>query len=208
MATENLRHQIGDNPNENTHDYDDYEDDYEDEDEYDDYIEDSSMKGRMLRWRAAIARHGFWSLAVAISPASLYLVDIFFLRSAERASARPSWFLTPLINRDVHFVLSSVLMSLSSWFAWAENGLPQNPRLFASRLVGYTALSLAWDPIVFGWGAINVGLFVCVLRGLLAIAISNMIKRQNDTAGEFIFRTCGMMDSMHLFQCSLDLLVQ
>ncbi|KAF7112750.1 hypothetical protein RHSIM_RhsimUnG0195400 [Rhododendron simsii] len=85
MATENLRHRIGDdrntiNPTKNIDEI--YDDDYEDE--YDDYVEDtSSMKGRMLRWKATIARHGFLSLAAAILPASLHLVDVFFLRSAE-----------------------------------------------------------------------------------------------------------------------------
>ncbi|KAG5530812.1 hypothetical protein RHGRI_025699 [Rhododendron griersonianum] len=162
MATENLRHRIGDDstiidPNENNHDiYKDYDEDNDNEDEYEDYIEETSMRGRMLRWRAAIARHGFSSLTVAVLPASLHLVDVFFLRSAERASARPSWFLTPWIM-DAHFVLSSLVMGLSSWFAWAENGPPPKPTLFASRLLGFTALSLAWDPIVFGWGAVHLG---------------------------------------------------
>ncbi|KAI8537547.1 hypothetical protein RHMOL_Rhmol09G0032600 [Rhododendron molle] len=166
MATENLRHRIGDdcniiNPTENideTYD-DDYEDDYEDE--YDDYVEDtSSMKGRMSRWKAAIARHGFLSLAAAILPASLHHVDVFFLRSAERASAHPSWLLTRWIT-DAHFVFPSLVVGLGTWFAWAENGPPRNPTAFAVWFLAYTALSLAWDPVVFGWGAVKLGMFVC-----------------------------------------------
>lgn len=212
MATENLRHRIGDdstiiNPNENNHDiYKDYDEDNDNEDEYEDYIEETSMRGRMLRWRAAIARHGFSSLAVAVLPASLHLVDVFFLRSAERASARPSWFLTPWIM-DAHFVLSSLVMGLSSWFAWAENGPPPKPTLFASRLLGFTALSLAWDPIVFGWGAVHLGPHVCMLRSFLAIDIECTIRRQNRTAGEFIFGACGVMGIIHLLNCSLGLLL-
>ncbi|XP_058181541.1 uncharacterized protein LOC131299961 [Rhododendron vialii] len=205
MATESLRHRIGDDstiidPNENT------DDDNDNEDEYEDYIEETSMRGRMLRWRAAIARHGFLSLAIAVLPASLHLADVFFLRSAERASARPSWFLTPWIM-DANFVFSSLVMGLGSWFAWAENGPPPKPTLFASRLLVYTALSLAWDPIVFGWRAVHLGPHVCMLRGFLAVAIAGTIRRQNRNAGDFIFGACGVMGVIHLFHCSLDLLL-
>ncbi|KAG5530803.1 hypothetical protein RHGRI_025693 [Rhododendron griersonianum] len=209
MATENLRHRIGDdwniiNPTENIdeiYDDNDYEDDYED-----DYVEDtSSMKGRMSRWKAAIARHGFLCLAAAILPASLHLVDVFFLRSAERASAHPSWLLTRWIT-DAHFVFSSLVIGLSTWFTWAENGPPRNPTAFAVRFLAYTALSLAWDPVVFGWGAVKLGMFVCGMRALLALGIGCSIKRLNGTAGELIFRATEL-GSTHLFRCTLYLLL-
>ncbi|XP_058181101.1 uncharacterized protein LOC131299529 [Rhododendron vialii] len=212
MATESLRHRLGDdstitNPNENNHDiYKEYDDDNDNEDEYEDYIEETSMRGRMLRWRAAIVRHGFLSLAIAILPASLHLVDVFVLRSAERAAARPSWFLTPWIT-DAYFVFSSLVMGLGSWFAWAENGLPPKPMLFASKLLVYNALSLAWDPIVFGWGAVHLGPQICMLRGFLVVAIAGTIRRQNHTAGEFVFGACGVIGGIHLFHSSLDLLL-
>ncbi|KAF7112760.1 hypothetical protein RHSIM_RhsimUnG0195200 [Rhododendron simsii] len=160
----------------------------------------------MLRWRAAIARHGFLSLAIAILPASLHLADVFFIRSAGRATARPSWFLTPLDNGRAFRLLVScygprLLVCVGGkWAACKTHAFRiQAPRLYR--------LESSVGPIVFGWGAVHLGPHVWMLRGFLAVAIARTIRRQNRTAGEFIFRACGVMGGIHLFQCCLDLLL-
>ncbi|GFY87651.1 hypothetical protein Acr_05g0012900 [Actinidia rufa] len=75
---------------------------------------------------------------------------------------------------DVNFIGMSLIVGVCTWqLAWTEIGFRRMPMAPVALYLGFMALSLAWDPIVFGLGAIKIGLLVSLARAvrLLASAI-------------------------------------
>ncbi|KAF7114648.1 hypothetical protein RHSIM_RhsimUnG0080000 [Rhododendron simsii] len=156
----------------------DDEDDYDDEDDVEEIF-------RAARWRAAIARCGFWTLALAVAtPVSLHCIEIFYLRSPKSAASKPSWY--PATILDVISVLLSLLISLSFWFGWAEKGVIRRPKEVAVVYTLYLSLTLASDQIVFAHGAIKSGIAISFARYLLGEKLSNMLKELNETASKVV----------------------
>ncbi|KAH7851541.1 hypothetical protein Vadar_013127 [Vaccinium darrowii] len=139
---------------------------------------------RMKRWRAAIRRLGIWSLALAVAgPVSVHLLDMFLFRSAERALNKNKapwsyghWFL------DAIYVYSSVILSLCCWFCWAERDLSidgfvdrkLDPAKLLRFYLGFIVLNVAWEPIVFEFGAFKAGLLATMMKTWFAGAIAWM----------------------------------
>ncbi|KAH7851226.1 hypothetical protein Vadar_008826 [Vaccinium darrowii] len=147
-------------------------------------------RNEMKRWRAAIRRLGIWSLALAVAgPASLHLLDIFLFHSAERALNKAAWSYGPWFT-DAICAYISVMLSLCCWFCWAEWDLsdvgifarkPDPARLLRFYL-GYIVLNVAWEPIVFEFGAFKLGLLVSVMKTWIAGEIAIMLFNLNVTA--------------------------
>ncbi|KAG5541623.1 hypothetical protein RHGRI_021452 [Rhododendron griersonianum] len=179
MATENLLDRRGDADHTRIeNDINDSDDDYYDDDD----VEEISRAGR---WRAAIARCGFWTLALAVAaPASLHYIEIFYLRSPQSVVSKPSWF--PKKSMDAASVFLSLLISLSFWFGWAEGGVIRRPKEVAVECILYLTLTLAWDQIVFEHGAKKFGLAIGFARYLVAEQLSNVLKELNRTASRLV----------------------
>lgn len=201
MTTENLRRRIPDGPNGGNTVEDD--DEYDNEDYYD--SDDDNGKERSIehRLRAAITRRGWLSLVIAVGgPASLHLIDIFYFRSAERTYAKPNWYATPWMM-DAVMLLSSLMISLSSWFTWAEseNGFLRKPTTVAFLYLGYFGLSVAWDPITFGLGAIEIGILVTLMRVVFVFAIGYMLHDLNCDVGHLVMDAGGVL-CLFVFRCT------
>ncbi|KAH7852461.1 hypothetical protein Vadar_025039 [Vaccinium darrowii] len=141
-------------------------------------------KNRIKRWRAAIRRLGIWSLVLAVAgPVSLHLLDMFLFRSPERAMNKNKvawsyghWFF------DFINAYTSVVLSLCCWFCWAERDLSidgfvdrkLNPAKLLRFYLGFIVLNVAWEPIVFEFGAFKAGLLACVMKTWFAGAIAGM----------------------------------
>ncbi|KAI8574725.1 hypothetical protein RHMOL_Rhmol01G0376600 [Rhododendron molle] len=144
----------------------------------------SKTKGRRPR-RTATAIRGLRSLAIAVAlPLSLHLAAVAFLHSAHTASAKhPTWFRS--LALETVFVGLPALMGFCAWLFWVNGGFHRRPMALAFFL-SYLALSLAWDPIVFGWDAPWVGLVVS-LAMLGALTACRMIfKEVNPIAGDLV----------------------
>lgn len=146
----------------------------------------SSRRGRA---RAALAKRGLRSLAVAVSvPVCLTLLAVY-LGSSDTyknttASKPPFWF-PPLWALHFTSTASAFLMGLAAWLVWAEGGFHASPTalyLYLAQLM----LSLVWDPVVFGAGSSRAGLVVCM--GMLGALIGcyQAFKAVNPIASEVI----------------------
>ncbi|KAH7851241.1 hypothetical protein Vadar_008971 [Vaccinium darrowii] len=147
-------------------------------------------KNRIKMWRAAIGRLGIWSLALAVAgPVSLHLLDIFFFRSAERALNKAAWSYGPWFM-DAVYAYISVMLSLCCWFCWAERDLSidgsvdrkLDPAKLLGFYLGFIILNVAWEPIVFEFGAFKAGLLASVMKTWFAAAIARMFIHINLTA--------------------------
>lgn len=144
----------------------------------------SKTKGRRPR-RMATARRGLRSLAIAVAlPLSLHLAAVVFLHSAHGASAKhPTWFRS--LALEAVFVGLPALMGFCAWLFWVDGGFHRRPTALAFFL-SYLALSLAWDPIVFGLGAPWVGLVVSwAMLGALT-ACHMIFKEVSPIAGNLV----------------------
>ncbi|CAL5357612.1 unnamed protein product [Camellia sinensis] len=144
----------------------------------------SNNKGRRQR-RSAMARRGIRSLAIAITfPVSLHVAVIILLSGRHRVALKPVWFPSPWILHTI-FVGSAAIMGLCAWFVWAEGGFHRKPQALAF-LMSYLALSVAWDPIVFGVGAVWVGLMVSVGMFGALFGCSRIFKDMNPIAADLV----------------------
>ncbi|XP_058222567.1 translocator protein homolog [Rhododendron vialii] len=141
----------------------------------------SKTKGRRPR-RIATARRGLRSLAIAVAlPLSLHLAAVVFLHVA--SAKHPTWFRS--LALEAVFVGLPALMGFCAWLFWVDGGFHRRPMALAFFL-SYLALSLAWDPIVFGLGAPWVGLVVSwAMLGAL-IACHMIFKEANPIAGDLV----------------------
>ena len=148
----------------------------------------------------------FLSLVIVLTiPISLHTLQFVFLRSAHMTLAKPFWF-PPLSIMDDLFIYPYLVVGICSWFAWAENGFRRIPITLAALYLGYIALSLAWDPIVFGIGAIRIGLLISLARLGFVFGISKMLKNLNRAASVIVLIFCEFFAFM-LFMFNLHLLL-
>lgn len=146
--------------------------------------ENKTAKGRRPR-RTAMAKRGVRSLAIAVAlPLSLHLAAVAFLHSAHVASPKqPTWFRS--LALEAIFVGLPALMGFCAWLFWADGGFHRKPTALFFFL-SYLALSLVWDPIVFGLDAPWVGLVVSSTM-LAALAWCRLIfKEVNPIAGDLV----------------------
>ncbi|KAH7517087.1 translocator protein homolog [Ziziphus jujuba] len=140
--------------------------------------------------RMAMAKRGFRSLAVAVSlPVSLSLLSIYLGGSSNSyaISSKPFWF-PPLWALHFTTIASSFLMGLSAWLVWAQGGFHKKP-MAAYLYLTQLAFSLAWDPIVFGFGSTRAGLIVCLGMLVALLGCSSAFKQVNPIAGD-VMKPC------------------
>ncbi|EXB40845.1 Translocator-like protein [Morus notabilis] len=155
----------------------------------DDKIKTSKRSSKRGRARAALAKRGLRSLAVAVSVSvALTLLAVYFGSSDSykntTVSKPPFWF-PPLWALHFTSTASAFLMGLSAWLIWTEGGFHNSPTalyLYLAQLV----LGLVWDPIVFGAGLSVAGLVICM--GMLGALIGcyQAFKEVNPIASEVI----------------------
>ncbi|KAL6978408.1 hypothetical protein U1Q18_020074 [Sarracenia purpurea var. burkii] len=144
---------------------------------------DNNNKGRSRRRRTAMARRGLRSLAVAVAvPVSLHLAVVTLFHSDHRTKL-PSWL--PFRTLQAIFVGSPSLMGLCAWLVWAEGGFHRKPTALAFFL-GYLALSLAWEPSVFGMGAVRAGMVVSLAMIGALVGCYRSFKDLNPVAGDLV----------------------
>ncbi|GFY87795.1 hypothetical protein Acr_05g0014340 [Actinidia rufa] len=193
MAAENLCRKIKVVPN--------VDSTYENNKNKDEYLR-NNPKSRSIRKICG----EFLSLVIVLTiPISLHTLQFVFLRSAHMALAKPFWF-PPFSIMDDLFIYPYLVVGICSWFAWAENGFRQIPIALVALYLGYIALSLAWDPIVFGLGAIRIGLLVSLARLWFVFGISKMLKNLNRAASVIVLIFCECF-AFVLFMLNLRLLL-
>lgn len=137
--------------------------------------------------RSGAARRGLRSLSVAVAfPFTLTLLDIFLFGSSTRyRSLHKPFYFPPLWALHLACLATAFLSGLSAWLVWAEGGFHRQPTALMLYL-GQLAISLVWYPIVFGAGAIRVGLVLCgALFGVL-IGCARMFRNMNPIAGDLV----------------------
>lgn len=160
----------------------------------------SKTKGRRPR-RTATARRGLRSLAIAVAlPLSLHLAPVAFLHLA--SAKHPTWFRS--LALETVFVSLPALMGFCAWLFWVDGGFHRRPTALAFFL-SYLALSLAWDPIVFGLNAPWVGLVVSwAMLGALT-ACHMIFKEVNPIAGYLV--AASMIWAVFVICLNLKLLI-
>ncbi|KAK4418149.1 Translocator protein [Sesamum alatum] len=137
--------------------------------------------------RTGTARRGLRSLSVAVAfPLSLALLDIFYFGSSNRyRSLHKPFYFPPLWALHSACLATSFLSGLSAWLVWADGGFHRKPTALILYL-GQLAISLGWYPVVFGAGAIRVGLVLCgALFGLL-VGCTMIFRNMNPIAGDLV----------------------
>ncbi|KAL8548625.1 hypothetical protein ACS0TY_007784 [Phlomoides rotata] len=137
--------------------------------------------------KPAAARRGLRSLSLAVAfPFSLTLLDIFLFGSTTRyRTLHKPFYFPPLWALHLACLTTAFLSGLSSWLVWAEGGFHRQPMALALYLA-QLALSLVWYPVVFGAGAIRIGLVLCgVLFGVL-LGCTRMFTNMNPIAGDLV----------------------
>ncbi|PIN06680.1 Peripheral-type benzodiazepine receptor [Handroanthus impetiginosus] len=131
--------------------------------------------------KSGAARRGLRSLSLAVAfPFCLTLLDIFLFGSSTsyRSLHKPFYF-PPLWALHLACLTTAFLSGLSAWLVWVEGGFHRQP-------TALLALSLGWYPIVFGAGAIRVGLVLCgALFGVL-VGCTKMVRKMNPIAGDLV----------------------
>ncbi|KAH7852732.1 hypothetical protein Vadar_028480 [Vaccinium darrowii] len=147
--------------------------------------------------RAAMARHGKFTLlfvaAAATAPASLHLI-LFYFRFTRSVPADPSLYLTACLT-NVYLWVSSLLVSLWSFFPWAEaeKGFRRNPATVVVLFLVYFSLGVAWDPVTIGLGAVKVGILISLVRLAFGIAIGRMLCGLSCMAGKCVTEAGGLL---------------
>ncbi|KAL2238961.1 translocator protein homolog [Sesamum indicum] len=137
--------------------------------------------------KTGTARRGLRSLIVAVAfPLSLALLDIFYFGSSKRyRSLHKPFYFPPLWALHAACLATAFLSGLSAWLVWAEGGFHRNPTALILYL-GQLAITLGWYPVVFGAGAIRVGLVLCgVLFGVL-VGCTRIFRNMNPIAGDLV----------------------
>ncbi|KAI4301391.1 hypothetical protein L6164_034674 [Bauhinia variegata] len=143
--------------------------------------------------KMAMAKRGLRSLVIAATlPLSLSLLTAYLASSHSKhdqhagtvTSRKLFWFL-PTWALHLTCPASSLLMGLSAWLVWADGGFHRNPTALGLYLA-QLALTLLWDPILFGAGATKAGLMVCL--GILGTQVGclRVFKRTSVVAGDLI----------------------
>ena len=134
---------------------------------------------------------------------SLHMIQIVSVRSlAHMALAKPSWFPEPL-KLDTNFICESLFVGVCIWqLAWTEIGFRPMPMTLVALYLSFMALSLAWDPIVFGLGAIKIGLLVSLARFGFVFGISKMLVWPLD---RMVLIGCGVC-TFYVFSLNIKLL--
>ncbi|KAL6500343.1 hypothetical protein OROHE_025709 [Orobanche hederae] len=149
--------------------------------------ETPDMNPRKHKKSGGGARRGLRSLSVAVAfPLSLTLVDIFLFGSTTRyRSLHKPFYFPPLWALHLACLATAFLSGLSAWLVWAEGGFHRRPTALMLYL-GQLVLSLGWYPVVFGAGAIRVGLVLCgALFGVL-IGCARVYRNMNPIAGDLV----------------------
>ncbi|XP_051118701.1 translocator protein homolog [Andrographis paniculata] len=136
--------------------------------------------------KSGTALHGLRSLSVAVAfPLSLTVLDIFFF-GYRRLLPKPFYF-PPLWALHLSFLAHAFLSGLSAWLIWAEGGFHRHPKALAVYL-GQQMLCLGWYPVVFGAGAIRVGLALCGAIFGVMVGCARMFRDMNPIAGDLEIR--------------------
>ncbi|KAI3449502.1 hypothetical protein Pfo_006167 [Paulownia fortunei] len=146
----------------------------------------SDMNPRKQK-KTGAARRGLRSLSVAVGfPLSLALLDIFLFGSSTRyRSLHKPFYFPPLWALHLACLTTVFLSGLSAWLVWVEGGFHRQPTALILYL-GQLMLSLGWYPVVFGAGAIRVGLVLCgALFGVL-VGCARMFRNMNPIAGNLV----------------------
>lgn len=135
----------------------------------------------------AAARRGLRSLSVAVAlPLSLTLLDIFLFGSSNRyRTLHKPFYVPPLWALHLACVTTAFLSGLSAWLVWAEGGFHRHPAALGLYL-GQLALSLVWYPVVFGAGAIRVGLVLCAALFGALVGCARAFRNMNPIAGDLV----------------------
>lgn len=133
------------------------------------------------------ARRGLRSLSVAVVfPLSVTLLDIFLFGSSNRyRSIEKPFYFPPLWALHLACLTTAFLSGLSAWLVWAEGGFHRQPGALALYL-GQLILSLIWYPVVFGAGAVRVGLLLCVALFGVLIGCARAFRNMNPIAGDLV----------------------
>ncbi|KAK1320002.1 hypothetical protein QJS10_CPB04g00825 [Acorus calamus] len=136
--------------------------------------------------KLAMARRGLKSLSIAVAvPFTLTLLTIYLSGSSSSiATAKPIWH-PPIWAFHVASLSSSSIMGLSAWLVWAEGGFRRRP-VMAGLYLAQLALGLLWGPVVFGLGAVRVGLGVCVGLFVALLGCAQGFREVNPIAGDLV----------------------
>lgn len=143
--------------------------------------------------RMAMAKRGLRSLAIAVSlPLSLTLLSLYLTSSLNTqshahdvvTSKKPFWF-PPSWALHLMCPASSFLMGISAWMVWADGGFHTNP-LALLLYLAQLFFTVLWDPVVFGVGAIRVGLMVCLGLFGAQVGCMRLFGQLNPIAGDLI----------------------
>ncbi|KAL3648015.1 hypothetical protein CASFOL_008983 [Castilleja foliolosa] len=133
------------------------------------------------------ARRGLRSLTVAVAfPLTLSLLNIFLFGSTTRyRSLHKPFYFPPLWALHLACLATAFLSGLSAWMVWAEGGFHRRPTALMLYL-GQLVLSLGWYPVVFGAGAIKVGLVLCGALFWVLIGCARVFRTMNPIAGDLV----------------------
>ncbi|KAK6154197.1 hypothetical protein DH2020_013836 [Rehmannia glutinosa] len=149
--------------------------------------DEDKMNAARRHKKPGAARRGLRSLSVAVAfPFALTLLDIFLFGSSNRyRSLHKPFYFPPLWALHSACLATSFLSGLSAWLVWAEGGFHRQPSALFLYL-GQLALGLGWYPVVFGAGAIRVGLLLCgALFGVL-VGCARVFRGMNPIAGDLV----------------------
>ncbi|KAG8389473.1 hypothetical protein BUALT_Bualt02G0233000 [Buddleja alternifolia] len=174
MATQELKHRSKDQPREET-------------DQPNVIQAAAAATSDRKQKKTGTARLGFRSLGVAVAfPLSLTLLDIYLFGSTTRyRSLHKPFYFPPLWALHLACVATAFMTGVSAWLVWAEGGFHRQPNALMLYL-GQLLLSLGWYPVVFGAGAVRVGLVLCAgLFGVL-IGCARSFSKMNPIAGDLV----------------------
>ncbi|XP_041989359.1 translocator protein homolog [Salvia splendens] len=148
--------------------------------------DDDDMNRKKPKNSAAAAR-GLKSLSVAVAlPLSLTLLDIFLFGSSSRyRTLHKPFYVPPLWALHLACLTTAFLSGLSAWLVWAEGGFHRQPAALGLYLV-QLALSLVWYPVVFGAGAIRLGLVLCAALFGALVGCARAFRKMNPIAGDLV----------------------
>ncbi|XP_077239911.1 translocator protein homolog [Tasmannia lanceolata] len=133
--------------------------------------------------KRALAKRGLKSLAIAIAiPATLTIFTIYLFGLTR--GVKP-FYNPPLWAIHLASILSSCLMSLSSWLVWAEGGFHRQHMALPLYMAQFV-LGLLWAPTVFWLDAKRMGLVICVAHFVVLYRCSQCFRHVNPIAGDLV----------------------
>ncbi|ONK61590.1 uncharacterized protein A4U43_C08F31550 [Asparagus officinalis] len=136
--------------------------------------------------KLAMARKGLRSLIVAIAvPLALTGLSAHLSGSSVTGlGTKPTW-RPPVWAFHLASASTASLMGLSAWLVWAEGAFHRQPAILGLYLV-QLFLGLLWSPLVFGLGAVRIGLGLCVgLFGVMFMC-AQCFRKVNPIAGDMV----------------------